>query len=124
MSDSSWMIYGANGYTAQIIIKVAQERGMKPILAGRNSKVIEALAEEHGLKYSIFKLADSISAIKALENVDIILNCAGPFSETAETIIGACIKTSTHYLDITGEIDVFEQAHSLDERATEASVKN
>ena len=122
MSDSSWMIYGANGYTAQIIIKVAQERGMKPILAGRNSKVIEGLAEEHGLKYSIFKLADSISAIKALENVDIILNCAGPFSETAETLIGACIKTSTHYLDITGEIDVFEHAHSLDEKATEASV--
>tara|TARA_B100001123_G_scaffold154953_1_gene179507 strand:+ start:1231 stop:2274 length:1044 start_codon:yes stop_codon:yes gene_type:complete len=116
------MIYGANGYTAQIIIKVAKKQGMEPILAGRNRNMIEELAEEHGLECSIFELGDSESVIQALKGIDIILNCAGPFSKTAETLMDACLKTSTHYLDITGEIDVFEHAHSLDEGAREASV--
>ena len=34
----------------------------------------------------------------------------------------ACIRTRTHYLDITGEIAVFERAKSMHERAMEAGI--
>ncbi len=117
-----WMIYGANGYTGRIIVKVALERGMTPILAGRNGPEIKELAEDHGLQYSAFDLGDSDAVTRELKDVDILLNCAGPFSATAETLMISCLVSSTHYLDITGEIDVFEHAHSLDEAAKEANI--
>lgn len=43
-----------------------------------------------------------------IQDMDLILNCAGPFIYTAPSFVQACLKTQTHYLDITGEIEVFE----------------
>jgi len=48
------MIYGANGYSAQLAIKQAVEQGKKPILAGRNKSVIEALGVRFDLPVRIF----------------------------------------------------------------------
>jgi hypothetical protein len=52
----------------------------------------------------------------------LVLHCAGPFSATARPMIEACLDSGAHYLDITGEIAVFELAHSLDARARHAGV--
>jgi short subunit dehydrogenase-like uncharacterized protein len=35
-------------------------------------------------------------------------NCAGPFSRTADAVAEACLRRRAHYLDITGEMAVFE----------------
>ena len=42
---SQFLIYGANGYTGELITRVAVERGLKPIIAGRNESAIKSLAE-------------------------------------------------------------------------------
>ena len=42
------MIYGANGYTGRLIARHAVERGLKPVLAGRNREAVTALAAELG----------------------------------------------------------------------------
>ncbi len=47
-------------------------------------------------------------------------HCAGPFSATAGPMARACVNAGVHYLDITGEIDVFEELHGLDDRARAA----
>ena len=117
-----WMIYGANGYSARIILKVVSERGMKPIIAGRNRDQIDQLSSEHGLDSRIFDLTSFDSVSEQISDIDILLNCAGPFSSTAEMMISACLHTSTHYIDITGEIDVFEYAHSKNREAKASSV--
>ena len=117
-----WMIYGANGYSARIILKVASERGMKPIIAGRNRSEIDQLSSEHDLDSRIFDLTSLDSVCKQISDIDILLNCAGPFSSTAEMMISASLNTSTHYIDITGEIDVFEYAHSKDKQAKASNV--
>ncbi len=116
-----WMIYGANGYTGELIAREAQRRGLTPILAGRNQAVIVALATELDLAHCSFGLEDSVSIAAALKEVDLVLHCAGPFSSTARPMIDACLSTGVHYLDITGEIAVFEYAHARHELARQAS---
>ena len=51
-----FLIYGANGYTGELITRFAVERGMAPILAGRNAIAVEALAKKHHLEYRVFSL--------------------------------------------------------------------
>ena len=114
---AEWMIYGANGYSGTLIAREAVRQGLKPILAGRNEGQVIALAGELGLKHRIFS-ADSPD----LSDVAVVLNCAGPFSTTARPMMAAAIAARVHYLDITGEIDVFEHASTLDAAARKANI--
>lgn len=113
------MIYGANGYTGELIAREAARRGLMPVLAGR-SKAVEALAGELGLESRCFGLDDSAALARGLDGIALLLHCAGPFSATSRPMIEACLATQTHYLDITGEISVFEYAQSQHERARQA----
>lgn len=117
----NWMIYGANGYTGELIAREAQRRGLKPILAGRSRGKLEPLARELGLDVLSFAL-DAAAAARGLDGVGLVLHCAGPFSATAAPMMEACLATRTHYLDITGEIAVFELAQTLDARAKAAGI--
>ncbi len=115
-----WMIYGANGYTGELIAREAARRGHQPVLAGRNRPAIEALARELGLQARAFSLDDAAAVAEHIQGHARVLNCAGPFSATAAPMMQACLRAGAHYLDITGEIGVFELAHSLHDRARSA----
>ncbi len=122
MTAPHWLIYGANGYTGELIARAAARRGMRPILAGRNRAAIVALAAELGLDCRVFGL-DAPTAIEAgLKDCAVVLHCAGPFSRTSKPMIDACLRSQTHYLDITGEIAVFETAATYDAVAKMANV--
>ena len=116
------MIYGANGFTGRRIAEEAVARGHRPILAGRNRHAVVALAESLNCPYRVFSLDAPDDAAAAVAGLHLVLHCAGPFSRTARPMMEACLKTRTHYLDITGEIDVFEHAASLDPAARERRV--
>lgn len=120
----NWMIYGANGYTGELIAREAALRGLKPIVAGRRAEPIERLANELGLQARVFSLDTPAEVAGGLDNVALVLHCAGPFSTTAIPMIEGCLRAGVHYLDITGEIPVFEYAHSTDvsRRARESEV--
>lgn len=118
----SWLIYGANGYTGKLVSELAVSRGESPILAGRNSSRIAPLASVHGLQHRSFDLTDAGAVRAGLRDVDVVVNCAGPFSATAAPMVQACLDTGTHYVDVTGEIDVFEYVASRNEDAKRAGV--
>ena len=118
----AWMIYGANGYTGSLIAREAVKRGLKPLLAGRNRQAVQALAGELGLESRVFALDDSAQVARQIDGLALVLHCAGPFSATAEVMMRACIQARVHYLDITGEIAVFELAQSLGAQAAAAAV--
>lgn len=120
--DKTFLIYGANGYTGELITRYAVNRGMKPVLAGRNAIAVEALAKKHHLDYRVFSLDEKDRMDAALQGVDMVLHCAGPFSITSRPMVEACIRNKKHYTDITGEIAVFEAMAALDSRAKEAGV--
>lgn len=121
MADK-FLIYGANGYTGELITRFAAEGGMRPILAGRSEAKVAELAARHGFEYRVFSLDDTVSADAALGEVELVLHCAGPFSVTSQPMVDACIRNRRHYLDITGEISVFEACAAIDKTAAEAGV--
>lgn len=117
----SWLIYGANGYTGELIARQAKARGMAPILAGRRAAATRALADELGLEHRVFGL-EAEQLQRGLQGVKLVLHCAGPFSATCEPMLEACLAQRVHYLDITGEIDVFAHCHAQDARARQAGI--
>ncbi|MCG7400244.1 saccharopine dehydrogenase family protein [Caballeronia zhejiangensis] len=117
-----WMLYGANGYTGELIAREAARRGLKPVLAGRRRESVEELARTLGLEARAFGLNDVAALTGQIQGHALVLNCAGPFSATAAPMMEGCLRAGAHYLDITGEIAVFEHAQSLDARARDAGV--
>ena len=118
----SWMLYGANGYSGELTARAAAAAGMAPVLGGRSRGPLEALGRELKLETRVVALDSAAPLARALEGVSLVLNCAGPFSATARPMIAACLAARAHYLDITGEVDVFEFAASLDSQARAAGV--
>ncbi|MBK9214478.1 MAG: saccharopine dehydrogenase NADP-binding domain-containing protein [Chloracidobacterium sp.] len=118
----NFLIYGANGYTGELIVRYAAKRGLKPILAGRNAIAVEALAKKHHLEYRVFSLNETDRLDAALQEVEMVLHCAGPFSLTSRPMVEACIRNKKHYTDITGEIAVFEACAAMGKKAEDAGV--
>jgi short subunit dehydrogenase-like uncharacterized protein len=97
----TWMIYGASGYSGRLITDKALEMGLTPVLAGRPSEYLRERAAKEGLQCREFRLDDP-DIVHYLEDIDVVISTAGPFSTTAQAMIEACIKAKTHYFDITG----------------------
>jgi len=122
MAKQHWMIYGANGYTGHLLAQEASRQGLEPLLGGRNPAAVHALGSRLGLECRIFDLAHGERAAEALADVALVAHCAGPFSATSAPMLAACLASGTHYVDITGEIGVFEQAQARHAAAQEAGV--
>src|SRR5437763_10077714 len=116
----TWLLYGANGYTGALVARLAAARGEHPVLAGRAAGRVGALARELGLESRRFGLGDPGAIRRGLDGMTAVAHCAGPFSATAGPMARACLQAGVHYLDITGEIDVFEELHGLGDRARAA----
>jgi len=119
---STILIYGANGYTAELILRLAKAEGAQPIVAGRTESKIKPIAEAQGLECRVFALDDPAEVDAGLNDVAVVLHCAGPFSRTADAMAEGCIRNGCHYLDITGEIEVFELMATKDKAAEGANV--
>jgi len=117
-----WMIYGATGYTGQLVVEEAVRRGHQPIIAGRNPDKLEPIAEKYDLDYFAFRLDDEKTIAEAIADIDIVYHAAGPFIHTSDPMIRACLATNTHYLDITGELSVFENTYSYDDAARKVGI--
>jgi len=116
------LLYGANGYTGELTARMAAQRGLPTILAGRNAAEITALGAELNLPVRIGGLADPAGLDALLKDVAVVLHCAGPFVHTAQAMADACLRSGAHYLDITGEIAVFEALAARDDEARQANV--
>jgi short subunit dehydrogenase-like uncharacterized protein len=115
------LIYGANGYTGELIARRAAAQGLHPVLAGR-SKMVTALARELSLEHRLFALDDPSDIDAGLQGISVVLHCAGPFSHTSQPMADACLRRKAHYLDITGEIAVFEGLAARSDEARAAGV--
>lgn len=105
------LVYGATGYTGTLVARLATARGLRPILAGRDPAKLARLAAALGLEHRPVGIEVTDRLADALRDVQVVLNVAGPFSATAGPVVDACLATATHYLDVTGEIPVFETLH-------------
>lgn len=122
MQSNSFLLYGANGYSGELIARYAKQYELEPILAGRRKEIIAPLAGKLGLPYRVFDVDDTTALLAALWEVKVVMNAAGPFQFTARQMIEACLQTGTHYLDINGDIAVFEMIKRYDEAAKKAGI--
>lgn len=122
MDDNSFLLYGANGYTGELIARYAADYNLRPILAGRRADVLKSLAAKLDYPYMVFDLSNTQALIAALKEVRVVINAAGPFQFTASQMIESCLQTGTHYLDINGDIGVFESIRDYDASARQAGV--
>jgi len=111
------MLYGGNGYTGELIARYASQYNLKPVLAGRRKTALEPLAQKLGLPYKVVDLNDAPGLEAALMDCALVLHAAGPFKDTSKQMVEACLLTGTHYLDINGDIQVFEMLKKYDAEA-------
>lgn len=114
---ADWMIYGATGYTGVLVAEEAVRRGHKPLLAGRSKSKLEALAGRLGLEFVAVDLSDRAGLAQAVERVKLVYHAAGPFTYTSAPMLAACLSSGAHYLDITGEMQVYQQVYRQHEAA-------
>ncbi|HKD38122.1 MAG TPA: saccharopine dehydrogenase NADP-binding domain-containing protein, partial [Pirellulales bacterium] len=83
-------MYGASGFAGRLIAREAARRGLRPVIAGRDTEAIARLANELSCPARAFSLDDASMTAAHLFGIRAVLNCAGPFIATAEPMIEAC----------------------------------
>jgi short subunit dehydrogenase-like uncharacterized protein len=116
------LIYGVTGYTGHLIARTAVARGLRPMIGGRSSAKLQPIASTLGLDYRAFALNDPKAMDHALADVAVLLDCAGPFEQSGAALAAGCIRTQTHYLDLSGEYPQFEAMAALDQAAQDANI--
>ena len=121
---ASVLLYGSYGFVGELIAREALERDLEIVLAGRDPERLREQVDDLERPGRRFALDDRDVVTEALEgaDVDCVLNCAGPFSNTADPLVEACVRTGTDYVDITGEIPVIESVADRDADAADAGV--
>lgn len=102
------LVYGAYGYTGELVARRAVERGLAPVLAGRDSERVVRVARALGCEWRAFPLGDPDAVRRGIRGAGAVVHCAGPFVRTAVPMAEACVDERIHYLDLTGEIPVFQ----------------
>ncbi|MCW3119033.1 MAG: Saccharopine dehydrogenase [Chitinophagaceae bacterium] len=122
MQTNPFLLYGANGYTGELIARYASMYNLQPILAGRREEALKPLAQKLNLPYKVIDLDDAVALQAALREVKVVVHAAGPFLYTAKQMAEACLQTGTHYLDINGDITVFEMLKRYDDAAKRVGI--
>jgi len=122
MGSNTFLLYGAYGYTGELIARYANQYGLSPILAGRRAAPLTALSAKLGYAYKTIDLDDAPALEAALQDIPVVVNAAGPYDRTARQMVEACVKTGTHYLDLNGDLDVFGMIFGYNAVAQDAGI--
>jgi short subunit dehydrogenase-like uncharacterized protein len=115
--SSAFLLYGATGFAGDATARLAIESGLRPILAGRDATKLERQATELGVECRVSGLDDPGTIDRVLKDVTVVLHCAGPYMYTSKPMVDACLRTGAHYLDLTGEIPVYQALAARDKEA-------
>lgn len=122
MSAGRILLYGATGYTGRLIAGRGAALGLDMVLAGRSADSVATIAAPLGLPHVAASLDDAAALDRILSGITVVLHVAGPFSATSRPMVEACLRNRVHYLDITGEIEVFEACAARDGAARSAGI--
>jgi saccharopine dehydrogenase (NAD+, L-lysine-forming) len=118
----SVLLYGAYGYTGRLIAREAVDRGLQPVLSGRDAEQLNAIGAALDCPVRVAPLSAPGRLRQVISDVSAVLHCAGPFVHTGPPMVKACLDTGTHYLDLTGEIEVFRDLAARSDEAEAAGI--
>ena len=112
-SNNRVTVFGAYGHTGRFVVAELCKRGWTPVLCGRDAARLDALGADYPtLERRVASIDDAASLARALDGAAAVINCAGPFLDTAPPLIEAALRQRVHYLDVTAEqqavLDTFD----------------
>lgn len=96
-------VYGASGHTGQFVVREAQRRGLAVVAVGRDAARLEQLFPGPDLARRVAALDDPAGLERAFAGCAVVINCAGPFLDTAALVARAALSAGCHYIDVTAE---------------------
>lgn len=112
-------VIGAAGHTGRFVVAELLRRGLTPIGIGRDREKLEDASP--ATECRLVTLDDPASIDRALAGAAAVINCAGPFLDTARPVIEAALRARIPYLDVTAEqasaqacFDQFDEAARKD----------
>ncbi len=97
-------VFGAYGHTGRFVVSELRKRGWTPILSGRDADKLNAVGNAHReLEVRVASVDDPASLDRAISGARAVINCAGPFIDTAAPVIEAALRAGIHYLDVAAE---------------------
>ncbi len=99
-------VYGATGYTGDLVVAELRRRGLAVVLSGRRADALAAVADRHGLDAACVRPAahdDHAALVRAMDGCGAVIACAGPFGLYGEGVVRAAVAAGVHYVDTTGE---------------------
>ena len=121
-SKTGVLLYGAYGYTGRLAAELAAAKNLAVVLAGCNRDALAGLGARLRLPTRVVGLDDAQQLSEALNDIACVVHMAGPFAATSAPMLSACVVTKTNYVDITGEIEVFEAMWSREEEISRAGI--
>ena len=118
MSSSlpSIAVYGATGHTGRFVVQQALLRGMNVVAVGRDAERLDALFSSAVVR-RVAELNDARALEQAFMGCGLVVNCVGPFLDTAPPVAQAALRAGCHYIDVTAEqpsaIASFAELHAL-----------
>lgn len=116
------LVYGATGFSGSALARALAGTGSDLVIGGRDAAQLASLAGEIGADYRVFALGDPAAIVAQLQDIDLLVNAAGPFRDTALPLMLACIAAEVDYFDLCGEWPVFIDATRLDADARSAGI--
>ena len=113
------LLYGATGFSGTLIAREAarqlreDELSCDFVLGGRDRFALARLSDALGLPHIVFALDDRPRVESVLSGFNVIVNAAGPFVATGGRLAKSAIATGCHYVDISGEVDVYQALDDL-----------
>jgi short subunit dehydrogenase-like uncharacterized protein len=109
-TDKPVVVYGASGYTGQLICEYLREFNIPFVAAGRDkARIAEALDRVPGIgtvPHDVIEVEHQVGPLtELLTGAKVVLNTVGPFAQHGGEVVEACLAAGCHYLDTTGEQD-------------------
>src|SRR6266852_2342532 len=94
-------VFGATGHTGCFVIAELLRREMSPIAIARDAAALAAATfPQPDVLRRHATIDDAESLDRALYGVQAVINCAGPFIDTADAVASAALRARIHYLDV------------------------
>lgn len=124
MGTTQVAVFGAYGHTGRFVVAELLERGLTPVLCGRDAGKLRALgASFPGVPVRVASVDDAGSLDAALSGTAAVINCAGPFATTTAPVIEAALRARIAYVDVAAEVEAVADTFArFDERARDAGI--
>lgn len=116
-------VIGAYGYTGRLICDELEKNNIGFSIYGRDAIKLKEIQSKNKCINNAFALdlRKETEVQKLLNESDVLINCAGPFTEEAKIVLRLCAEQGKIYLDISGEVGFVKNSfESYDQIAKES----